>query len=292
VLSCARPTGPAHRLQIVTTIGVLADWARNVAGDRAEVFALLSGMESPHTYETRPSVLRRIARADVLFRVGLGLEEWLEPVIQNAGNRNLAVIDAATGIPIIGRDEPAGGTEHEREHEAGNPHVWLDPELAKLSIDNLVQELCRIDPPGESLYRRRQDRYARRLDSLSGAIHAAFADIPVRRIITFHDAWPYFARRFGIDVVASIEPIPGKEASARSIARLIDTIRQENIRVICTEPQLPSDVPTMLGRSTGARVLMLNPLCTDENGRADYLRFLGDNACRIAVALSASPPSR
>jgi ABC-type Zn uptake system ZnuABC Zn-binding protein ZnuA len=303
LLAGCAPTPPkaSQRLRIVTTIGVLADWARQVGGDRVEVTSLLTGNESPHTYEAKPQDAVLLARADVLFRVGLGLEEWLNPVVENAGNKRLVVVDAATGITSIIADterQPKSEARSERREartseslapspqppvpvRAGNPHIWLDPEYAKAGIENLVRELVKLDPKGESLYRRREAGYREQLDSLEAAISRQVAGLPDKRFISFHEAWPYFARRFGFTIVATVEPIPGQEPSAKELVRLVDLIRREKIKVITTEPQLPSALPEMLARETGVKIVSLNPL-EYEGG---YIAVLGTSANVLINAL-------
>jgi ABC-type Zn uptake system ZnuABC Zn-binding protein ZnuA len=271
--------GAAAKVRVVATIGVLGDWARQVGGDRVVVSSLLSGNESPHTYEAKPQDLALISSADVLFRVGLGLEDWLDPVVQNAGNRHLKVLDAADGIADVIQDD-------EREHTAGNPHVWLDPEYAKSATVRLAQALAAVDPPGESLYRRRAQAYGLRLDSLSAAIRAEAAQVRDRRFVSYHQAWPYFCRRFGYEIVASVEPVPGQEPSAKELTRLTDLIRSSGVKVITTEPQLPSALPEMLARETGIKVLVVNPLLADSTGSVDYVKGLGHAAHALAAALS------
>lgn len=278
--SCSRPAPQNARIQVVTTLGVLADWAREVGGDRVQVTSLLTGLEGEHTYEVKPEDTRLIARAGILFRVGLGLEDWLNPVIQNAGNARLAIVEASAGVPIL---QDADNTDH--EHPLGNPHVWLDPRLAEIGIENLVTALAGVDPPGESLYRARARAYSFRLDSLTLALTAVVARLPDRRFIAFHEAWPYFAERFGFQIVASIEPIPGHEPSAREIARLTDLIRAQGIRVIGSEPQLPSDVTTMLARETGVKVVILTPLTGAIRGIDDYVSLIRYNVETLVSAL-------
>jgi ABC-type Zn uptake system ZnuABC Zn-binding protein ZnuA len=267
------PQKSTGRLRVVTTIGVLADWARQVGGDRVEVTSLLSGNESPHTYEAKPQDAAALARADILFRVGLGLEEWLGPVVENAANKRLVTVDASAGITDI-----IQGDEH---HGTGNPHIWLDPEYAKTGIANLVRELVKLDPKGESLYRRQEAGFREQLDSLMTAINRQVATLTDRRFVSFHDAWPYFARRFGLTIVATVEPIPGQEPSARELARLVDLIRRERIKVITSEPQLPSSLPEMLAKETGAKLVSLNSL-EYEGG---YIVVLGTSTNALINAL-------
>jgi ABC-type Zn uptake system ZnuABC Zn-binding protein ZnuA len=322
LVACATtPPKTSGRVRIVTTLGILADWARQVGGDRVEVTSLLSGNESPHTYEIRPADVKTVADARILFRVGLGLEDWLDPAVENSGNKKLVIVDASAGITDVITEtehqpksgvsgaEPGfhhqdtktpgfpneGGTDESLVPSSqsptpvprsltptsGNPHIWLDPEYARAGIENLVKELVKLDPKGESLYRRREAAYFVRLDSLSQAIRADVATLEDKRFISFHDAWPYFCRRFGLQVVATVEPIPGQEPSAKELARLVDLIRSEHIKAITTEPQLSSVLPDMLAKETGVKVVSLNPL-ESEGG---YIAALGASAKALIGAL-------
>jgi ABC-type Zn uptake system ZnuABC Zn-binding protein ZnuA len=301
LVACATaPPKTSGRVRVVTTLGILADWARQVGGDRVEVTSLLSGNESPHTYEIQPADVKTVADARILFRVGLGLEDWLDPAVGNSGNKQLVVVDAAAGITDIVQDtdhrakaEARGQSLEARTPESpapspqspapavGNPHIWLDPEYAKVGIENLVRELVKLDPKGESLYRRREAAYFVQLDSLSQSIKTQVATLQDKRFISFHDAWPYFCRRFGLQVAATVEPIPGQEPSAKQFARMVDLIRQEHIRVVTTEPQLSSALPDMLAKETGVKVVSLNPL---ESG-GGYIEALGRSAEVLVDAL-------
>ena len=272
------PSKSTGRLRVVTTIGVLADWARQVGGDRVEVTSLLTGSESPHTYEVKPTDVRTIADARILFRVGLGLEEWLDGLVANSGNRTLVMLDAADGVEVIG----AGGGHG---HEAGNPHVWLDPQNARAAVLRIAAELARLDPKAESLYQSRASSYAARLDSATADLQALAAALPDRRFIGYHDAWPYFNRRFGFEAVANIEPVPGQEPSARRLADLVELVRRERVRVVVTEPQLATDLPNTLARETGAMVVVLNALRADSAGADPYIGLIEQNVRRLAAAL-------
>jgi ABC-type Zn uptake system ZnuABC Zn-binding protein ZnuA len=295
------PTKTSGRVRVVTTLGILADWARQVGGDRVEVTSLLTGNESPHTYEIKPADVKLVADARILFRIGFGLEDWLDPAVENSGNTRLVVVDASDGITDVIVDEghqPKSEVRNQKSEartpetltpspqspapfRGGNPHIWLDPEYAKAGIENLVRELVKLDPKGESLYRRRESAYCAQLDSLSQAIKAQVATLQDKRFISFHDAWPYFCRRFGLQVVATVEPIPGQEPSAKQLARMVDLIRHEHIKVVTTEPQMPSALPDMLAKETGVKVVSLNPL-ESEGG---YIAALGKSADALINAL-------
>jgi ABC-type Zn uptake system ZnuABC Zn-binding protein ZnuA len=274
--STREPSGPA--INVTTTLDVLAHWVRAVGGERVTVGSLLTGHEDPHNFEPRPSDVERIARAKLLVRVGLGLEEWLDGLVANASNPTLVVLDVADGADVI--DAGAG-----HEHDAGNPHVWLDPVVASAAVRRIAEELARLDPKGESLYTARAAAYAARLDSVTAVLQAEVATLPDRRFIGFHDAWPYFNRRFGFEAVASIEPVPGQEPSARRLAELVEMVRRDQIRVNVTEPQLPSDLPATLARETGIKVVTLSALRAESASGDPYISLIEEDVRRLSAAL-------
>jgi ABC-type Zn uptake system ZnuABC Zn-binding protein ZnuA len=276
--ACPREQSRSSTLNVVTTLDVLAHWVSAVGGDRVTVSSLVTGYEDPHNFEPKPSDVERIARARLLVRVGLGLEEWLDGLVANANNPTLVVLDVADGADVID-----AGDGH--EHDAGNPHVWLDPVVAQTAVGRIAAELARLDPKGESLYTARAAAYAARLDSVTAALQAEVAALPDRRFIGFHDAWPYFNRRFGFVAAANIEPIPGQEPSARTLADLVELARRERIRVVVTEPQLPSDLPATLAREAGIRVVTLSALRADSAGSDPYMSLLDEDVRRLAAAL-------
>jgi ABC-type Zn uptake system ZnuABC Zn-binding protein ZnuA len=281
--ACSQPARHAGPLQVVTTFGVLADWARTVGGDRVQVTSLLTDTENPRSYQPKPSDARLLANSDIVFHIGIDPGDWLNPVVQSAGNRKLIVVDASKGVDII-RNERHGSDSAQAPagNGAGNPYIWLDPENAKLGIASLVDAFCRLDPKNVGYYRTRQSMYYKRLDSLTQAIGDMVSSLSDRRLITCSDAWSYFARRFGFEIVATVESTAGRGPPDRQIADLVDLVRKQKIEVICTEPDGPSEVPEMVAKETGIKVVVVNPL---EPAGADYIQMLGWNARQIADAL-------
>jgi ABC-type Zn uptake system ZnuABC Zn-binding protein ZnuA len=290
----------AAPVKVVTTIPDLADWVRSVGGTRVEVRSLLRGIENPHTYEPGPDDARLVSQARLLVRVGMGLEEWLDGLVENAGNKKLRMLTVADGIDAI-KDE--GEAEHEKQearsqsaevhgpapgvhvHHFGNPHIWLDPENAKAACARIAAELGRIDPAGAETFLANAGKYSRRLDSLTRVLQEIVKELPDRRFISYHEAWPHFARRFGFDVVASIEPLPGQEPSAKYLAGLVKRVRQESVRVVVTEPQLPRDLPEALAREAGIRLVTLAPLTGSLPEVATYAGLLEYNVRALVQAL-------
>ena len=280
----ACPAAGLDRIRVVTTLPDLADWVREIGGDRVEVRSLLRGFENPHTYEPRVSDVKAVAGSRVLVRVGLGLEEWIDGLVENSRNSELIQIVAAEGVPVL----DAG--EHEvHGHGAGNPHVWLDPGRAAIMCRNIARGLEAADPFAGTYYQERLRAYLARLERTAEAIRQRVRSLKDRRFISYHPAWPYFAEGLGFELVGVVTRVPGQEPSARSLARLVDRIRAERIRVLVTEPQLPSEIPELLREETGIRVVTLSPLLGVGPAKT-YLELLERNSTLLIEALSEASP--
>lgn len=282
--------GAAEPLPVVVTIPVLKDWAEQVGGSHVRVTSLLTGLESEHSYSPRPSDLVALRKARVLLQVGLGLEIWVASLVKNSGNPALLVVTTSDGIDLIHDETPsgAGPAKSPHEHDAGNPHVWLDPENAKIMIGHIADAFSQADPAHAPDYRRNAGGYAEQLTRLQTELAGRFQHISERRIIAHHPAWPYFARRFGVQIAGEIVTQSGAEPSAHHIQQLIASIRKDRIRVIVSEPQLNQKIPEALARETGARVVVLTPLPGGLAGTATYTDMLRYNVGRLTQALQPS----
>ena len=279
------PADPAPPIPVVATIPVLKDFVEQIGGDRVSAVSLLSGLENEHTYSPKPSDILAIRKARLFVQVGVGLEVWAAPLVKNAGHATLTVVTTARGIAIIrdpGAIAPAAG---EPEHE-GNPHVWLDPENAKIMVRHLTEALSAVEPAHADTFRANQAAYLHRLDGLQRELDTLVSSVRDRQIVVHHPAWPYFARRFRFEIVGTVVNQSGAEPSAQHLQALINTIRQRHVRVIVSEPQLNQKIPEMLARETGARVLVLTPLPGGLPGTASYLDLLRYNVTQLARALS------
>jgi ABC-type Zn uptake system ZnuABC Zn-binding protein ZnuA len=288
----AEPPGarPATPLNVVVTIPVLKDLAGRVGGPHVKVVSLMSGLESEHTYSPKPSDLVEIRKARVLLEVGVGLEVWVSALVKNSGNPGLLVVTTSRGIALIREHEPQGVATPmlQDRHRSGNPHVWLDPENAKIMMRHITEAFITLDPDHASEYRRNQAEYLRQLDQLQRELVERLRHLADRRIIVYHPAWPYFARRFGFRIVGEIVTQAGAEPSARHLQALISRIREDRLRVIVSEPQMNQKIPEALARETGARVVVLTPLPGGVAGTETYLDMLRYNVLQLAQALEAA----
>ncbi|MBI5015832.1 MAG: zinc ABC transporter substrate-binding protein [Deltaproteobacteria bacterium] len=281
------PARAADALRVVTTLPDLADWVRQIGGERVEVRSLLTGFEDVHTYEPRVSDVKAVAGARVLVMVGLGLEEWIHGLVENAGNGGLIVVEASKGVSVLRDPEGTGRAGH--DSASGNPHVWLDPANVAVICRNIARSLKAADPTAGDFYQRRLSAYLARLDALASQLRAQVARLKDRRFLAYHPAWPYFARGFGFQLAGVVTESPGQEPSAKGIAALIDRIRRERLRVLVTEPQLSSKLPSLLAQETGIQIVTLSDLLGQGPGKT-YLEHTEANVRALLSALREAGP--
>ena len=295
-LFCLAAVLPSHvraasqpPLNVVVTIPVLKDLAEQVGGPYVHVTSLLSGYENEHTYAPKPSDLIAVRKARVLFEVGIGLEIWVSALVKNAGSPSLVVITTSDGIGLI-RDhtdlEVAQPGDH--QHAGGNPHVWMDPESVATMLRHITETLIKLDPAHTREFRDNQAAYLRQLDQLRKELSDRVKQLTDRRFIAHHPAWPYLARRFGFDIVATIQAQSGTEPSALQIQSLVSKIKKDHIKVIVSEIQLSQRIPELLAKEAKTRVIVLTTLPGGLPGTETYLDMLRYNVLQLANALEAT----
>jgi ABC-type Zn uptake system ZnuABC Zn-binding protein ZnuA len=276
-------------LNIVVTIPVLKDLAEQVGGHHVRVTSLLRGYENEHTYSPKPSDLIAVRKARLLFEVGIGLEVWVSSLVKNAGSPSLRVVTTSKGIALLrDRSDHDGAAQTAEEDERGNPHVWMDPENATTMMRHITEALIQIDPAHATEYRANQASYLRKLDQLRGDLSDRITRLADRRFIAHHPAWPYFARRFGFQIVGTIQPQSGSEPSALQLHGLIAKIKKDRIKVVVSEIQLSQKIPDLLAKETGARVVVLTTLPGGLPNTETYLDMLRYNVLQLANALDAA----
>jgi ABC-type Zn uptake system ZnuABC Zn-binding protein ZnuA len=238
------------RTAVATTTQV-ADLVRQVAGDRISVEGMLRPEGDPHDYEPRPSDVAAVARAEVVFRSGGEVDEWLDDVIGNAGG-DAEVVSLIDSVQRLGDD----------------PHWWQDPRNAVRALGRIRATLSRLDPGGRAGYRRNAERAIAALRRLDRSIAACVRRVPPakRKIVTTHDALGYFARRYGIDVVGAVIPSLSTQAqaSAGDVERLVEQIRRERVEAVFPESSVNPDIERAIAREAGARIG--EPLYADSLG--------------------------
>ncbi len=278
---------------ILTSTTFLADIARNVAGDRARVESLLPVGADPHTYEATPSDVTKIAESQVLILNGIEYEHFIEALLENAGGERLIII-ASDGLEPrqMGEREEEGVHEgEEEEHEAGDPHMWLDPNLIITYVENIRAGLTQFDPQGASTYQSNADAYVAQLKDLDTWIQEQVSQIPSERrlLVTNHEALGYFAERYGFTVIGTVIQSfsSNSSPSAQQMAELIDQIESSGAPTIFLDAGDNPALAQQIADETGVRVvtdLHLESL-TDGAPAGTYLDMIKNNVAQIVNAL-------
>lgn len=244
-----------HKIKVITTLFPLYDMARNIGADKAEVSLLLPPGVEAHSFEPKPSDIVRINEADVFIYTGKFMEPWAEGIIEGAAHKALIVADASRDtkmIPGVSRDkdEPAGSFD---------PHIWLDFDNAKIMVRNIAQALQAKDAAGKVFYEQNADGYVGKLAELDSAYRTALAACRKKEIVySGHFAFSYLAHRYGLKYLAAQGVSPDAEFSARDLARLVEHIRQDNIKYIFYEELASPRIAETIADETGAEMLMLH----------------------------------
>lgn len=255
--------GGDNRLLVVASVPVIYSLAANVAGDAVRLENLLTPGSSPHQVSFKPAQARLMSEADLLIINGANLEPWVDDLAASSGNPDLRVVVASDGVQFLRPDEPVpvtpSGTGTNTAPEAVDPHVWLDVANARIMVGNIAEGLSAADPAGAAGYRERAATYDARLAALDSEVRASLSALSTRRFVSFHSAFQYYARAYGLEQVAVIEEFPGKEPSPQYLAGLVQLVKQLGVSAIFSEPQFSARPAEALARETGARVYAIDP---------------------------------
>lgn len=276
--------------QVLASTSILADIAQNVAGERIRVASLLPVGVDPHAYEAIPADVVKISESNVLILNGMEYEHFIESLLENADGERLVVV-ASTGMQPRQTEEHADEAEPESEHEAGDPHMWLDPNLVMTYVENIRDGLVEADPEGAEAYKANADAYIAQLEDLDDSITDQVAQVPVERriLVTNHEALGYFADRYGFRVVGTVNPSLSSEAatSAKGMAAVIDQIRATNAPAIFLGEVENPALADQIAAETGITVvgdLYLESL-TDGPPAATYIDMMKYNVSKIVEVL-------
>lgn len=280
----APESSETDQLRILTTFLSVYAHAASVAGDRAEVDILVGDDIGVHDFSPRPADMARIADADILVFNGAGIEPWLDGLVRGAGNPDLVLVDLADDMELI-PSPPRFGVET-GESDEPNPHTWLDPVLAMRQVGTLRDALIAADPEGTDIYRANAERYLERLRKLDADFQRVLGPLPSKKLVTFHDAFPYFARRYGFESLGYISEFPERDPSPVELAALINRIRAGGVKVLFAETGYEPALLQRVAAETGARVSILNTLEIGPSGPDAYLDGMRVNleALRAAFA--------
>lgn len=272
--------------KVVTTFLPVYLFTKAVVQDIADVKILIKPGTDVHEYQGTPDNVKAIATADVLVKNGLGLEEFLENTIKNSENTKLLQIDASKGITPINAISPVdniskGDDHHDHDHKNGNPHVWLDPVLAKQQVLNIRDGLIVADPQNKSKYESNAATYIQKLDNLNNQFQDTLKKTPNCTFITFHDAFPYLAKRYNLKQVAVIK-IPEKQLSPTDIQKVIKAVKKYQVKALFSEPGINNKLLESIAKDLKLTVHTLDSLENGETNPDYYFQVMQKNLKTLA----------
>lgn len=284
-------------LQVVVAINPYADLTQRIAATHAQVTTLLPAGASPHDFDPSPAQATSLAGADLVVMNG-GVDGWLLRLV------SASAPDAAVLVVMDEIDFAAVADEHaheERDHEAeadspggtatgarsdwANPHIWLNPLIAERAVAAIAAKFVAIDPVNSAEYLANAQQLRTELRLLDEEIASTLAPVRGAPFVPFHDAWVYFSEHYGLDLVVTLEPFPGREPSARYVATAVQVIRESGARALFSERQLPTRLAEVVAESAGVKLAMLDPI-GGAPGPVGYEELLRYNAALIRDALT------
>jgi zinc transport system substrate-binding protein len=274
-----------NKLPVVSSIYPVADMVRQIGGEHVDVTVVLPAGASPHTFEPKPGMLKKFSSAKIFFMIGAGLEFWAEKFIR-LSDPNLTTVVLSEGIPLIRTLDHHDEYEHRHskggvaisEALAANPHIWLDPSIARVMVNTITAVLSDVDREYAGTYQHRSDIYLDELNRLDDQISKTIASFTNKKYVSFHASWVYFARRYGLESVGVIEASPGRNPSPLWIKRIVENIKAYRIQSVFAEPQLNPKVAEVIAKEAGVNVLVLDPIGgPNVPGRSSYIDLMNYN---------------
>jgi zinc/manganese transport system substrate-binding protein len=286
---------------VIATTSVFADLAQLALGDSVTIETIIPAGVDVHTFEPSPADAQKLAGADLIVMNGLGLDEWALSLLEAAGKSEEDVLELAEGIDESNAWVYLEGEEHDEEegeehseeegeehgHGGTDPHIWLDPKGAAIYVDRIAARVAAELPERAAEIESARDAGLAEIAALDEELRVGFAAVEAsaRKIVTFHDAFGYFARAYEIEIVGVAVEAPGQEPSAKEIAALIDAIKAAGVTSVFSEAQFPSKVLDQVAAETGATVL--ENLYSDALGNAPANSYLGAMRANASAILAS-----
>jgi zinc transport system substrate-binding protein len=286
------PTSAAEgkKLKIVTTILPVYCFASAVAGNQADVQNLLPPNIGPHDYQLSPSDLRKLKEADLVIFNGAGLDNWIMKALANADQARVLelgkqfkneLIDVAPDLDMASPHKHG----HDHQHGPGNPHFWLDPQMAIRCVTNILGGAQKLDPAHSAEMAGNAEAYIARLKKLDAEIAEKLAPVKDKPFITQHDAFPYFIRHYGLNLAGVVETTPEVQPSPRYLADLHKVIREKKVKALFAEPFETSRLTKQIARDANIRLSELDTLERGVVSPDAYEEGMRRNAATLAKEL-------
>ena len=280
----ARPAEASSRIKVLATFYPVYDFAKNVGGDRVDLSLLVPMTVDVHEFEPTPSSVQEVVSANVLICSGGGLEPWVPQIVAAADNPGLVVVDSSQGIALL-PVPPA----FQKDNRTVDPHIWLDPILAKQQVMNILQGLNKADPADRDYFTSNAEAYTSKLDVLNSDILNVTAHAKTRYFVTFHEAFAYFAKRYNLTQIPIAGPFE-EEPSPSDIQSVITAIQQYHLCYVGYESLSNPALSQSIAAQTHAKLVLMDPIegltQSDQAAGKTYLTKMQDNLAVFALALN------
>ena len=288
---CGTPAKESSRLKLLASFYPIAIMALNIT-DGGEGVAVESMAQQQtgclHDFQMTTADMKKAETADAFLINGAGMEGFLDKISDQLPE--LPVIDSSTGIPLIASGEDHhhdGGEGHDHDQEDYNPHLWVSITNCMEQVRNLSEGIIALDPEHEAEYRENTETYLEKLSALRDKMHSALDHVKNKDIITFHEAFPYFAEEFGLHIAAVINREPDSQPSAKELADTIRLVRETGVKALFVEPLYPETSADIIAAETGAQVYVLDPAVSGEWDKNAYLTAMESNLQVLEQALNS-----
>lgn len=280
------------RLEIVTTTTDLRSLAEAVGGDRVVAVSLVPANLDAEEYQPKPQDVLRLKNAGLLVRVGLDYDLWIDRLLLQAGNPNIsrggsAYIDASFAISVLELRGMSVGSGDGHAHGSGNPHYWLDPKNAEIVTASILEALARIDPANASVYEANRQKFLVRLNAKLAEWENRLNALKAVPLVAYHNSWPYFARRFRLDIIGFIETKPGIPPSPAHLAGVVHEMQARGARIVLREPHEPERDVAFVASKTGAKVVTLAASVGALPKTDDYISMFDVNVEALTSAVTS-----
>jgi ABC-type Zn uptake system ZnuABC Zn-binding protein ZnuA len=266
------------KINIVTASMDLKSIAEFVGGDKVSVESISDGAQDLHFVEPRPSMVMKIKRADMVVKIGLDLDMWMDSLIAASRNKKvmhgeIGFVDCSNGLERL--EIPQGKIDGSMGdiHLYGNPHYWLDPLNGKVIAKNIIEGLIRISPENSDYFKKNYEEFCKKIDEKMKIWQSKMGKLSGDKIITYHRSWSYFVKRFNITVPIEIEPKPGIPPNPNHILKIIDLIKKENIKIILVDNFYPLKSVKKIASDTGVKVVVVPSNVGGEKDVKDYFEL-------------------
>ena len=286
--ACNDANKSAKPFKVLTTFMPITLFTKAVAGNCAEVQALIPANSGPHDFQAKPADLIALRQAKLLVKNGLGMENFLTKLINSAGNKDLLVIDSSRGITTLDSPEEEGHSEQDHsDHGEVNPHIWLDPLRAINQVENIRDGLVKADPSCAASYRSNAATYVAKLKTLNAEISNQLNPYQGKTFVAFHDFAPYFADRYKLKVDFLVD-VPELNPSPADLMRVTAAVKRSQLKALLSEPQEGERSFNALAKDLGVKISVFDPMETGSvqafQNPATYFKVMRSNVADLIKA--------